>query len=521
MNNYPMGSGMRNHPRSHSQQNQEGFSRGVSREGDGRAVNDHAIDPSQPSRYQQYTPFGPSNLAPSYQYSNAPQHILQPSYNAQQFPQEHRLVFNSSRSPFAPHSESQPRSYVHGPAPNSNVMPQDMSLQYMHPYHGQTGPLPSMHNASPRHYMGAIPHEGFIQTSEFQPDLSASSSVSPIDTFGKRWQPIAGLAQPPPSGPSLSLTGNQTISPSTDQQRISTAALHSHRNTANSQADNSVAGSRPSTVEGTRFVVENEKTSRGQSRLPSEEPTVPWNDMSQPVSRPGSSSAAVSKDILRSEFCARQSQDSGLEKDAMNPSDLEGKGEQEEKMDHRKRKRNRTIRSCVPCHNHKRKCDRKRPCGRCTALGLTGSCVYEIDEQRDMNDPEVAETDRLRRRIAELELVVRELRQQRGASKAAMPSLPCPDVFTDDDDQDGKKRRVIVDRFARFEFDEAQAAQNSGRLVQLATTTSNQNIVPASVEGTQHQTPDHESIMEHGKTEMVQHSLEHEHGGFQDYKAEP
>jgi hypothetical protein len=24
-------------------------------------------------------------------------------------------------------------------------------------------------------------------------------------------------------------------------------------------------------------------------------------------------------------------------------------------MDHRKRKRNRTIRSCVPCHNHKRK----------------------------------------------------------------------------------------------------------------------------------------------------------------------
>lgn len=54
------------------------------------------------------------------------------------------------------------------------------------------------------------------------------------------------------------------------------------------------------------------------------------------------------------------------------------------KMDHRKRKRNRTIRSCVPCHNHKRKvsprrrmwlrkqCDRKRPCGRCTALGLVG-----------------------------------------------------------------------------------------------------------------------------------------------------
>jgi hypothetical protein len=70
--------------------------------------------------------------------------------------------------------------------------------------------------------------------------------------------------------------------------------------------------------------------------------------------------------------------------------------EDESKMDHRKRKRNRTIRSCVPCHNHKRKvsrlkniqltyqCDRKRPCGRCTALGLTGTCVYEVDDARDM-----------------------------------------------------------------------------------------------------------------------------------------
>lgn len=33
-------------------------------------------------------------------------------------------------------------------------------------------------------------------------------------------------------------------------------------------------------------------------------------------------------------------------------------GEDESKMDHRKRKRNRTIRSCVPCHNHKRKVSR-------------------------------------------------------------------------------------------------------------------------------------------------------------------
>lgn len=48
----------------------------------------------------------------------------------------------------------------------------------------------------------------------------------------------------------------------------------------------------------------------------------------------------------------------------------------EEPDDHRKRKRNRTIRSCVPCHNHKRKCDRKRPCSRCTALGLVSCRRY-------------------------------------------------------------------------------------------------------------------------------------------------
>ncbi len=35
--------------------------------------------------------------------------------------------------------------------------------------------------------------------------------------------------------------------------------------------------------------------------------------------------------------------------------DVKVEVEDEEKIDHRKRKRNRTIRSCVPCHNHKRK----------------------------------------------------------------------------------------------------------------------------------------------------------------------
>lgn len=35
--------------------------------------------------------------------------------------------------------------------------------------------------------------------------------------------------------------------------------------------------------------------------------------------------------------------------------EVEEEDADEEKIDHRKRKRNRTIRSCVPCHNHKRK----------------------------------------------------------------------------------------------------------------------------------------------------------------------
>ncbi|WWD17199.1 hypothetical protein CI109_101637 [Kwoniella shandongensis] len=156
----------------------------------------------------------------------------------------------------------------------------------------------------------------------------------------------------------------------------------------------------------------------------------------------------------------------------------EGEGEGDAKIDHRKRKRNRTIRSCVPCHNHKRKCDRKRPCGRCTALGLTGTCVYEIDEARDLNDPEVAETDRLRRRIAELEQVVRELRQRtpaRGVQTSNVPTAPVPrqiEIIIDDPaGEDGKKRSVIVDRFARFKLDEAKHAENQAAAAASGTGT--------------------------------------------------
>ncbi|KAL6303885.1 hypothetical protein BKA93DRAFT_734316 [Sparassis latifolia] len=78
--------------------------------------------------------------------------------------------------------------------------------------------------------------------------------------------------------------------------------------------------------------------------------------------------------------------------------------------DHRKRRRNRTTQSCLNCHTSKRKCDRKRPCQRCIQLGLTGLCVYEVDDPALRDDPNVDETTRLRNRIAELESLVRELR---------------------------------------------------------------------------------------------------------------
>ncbi|KAK7472830.1 hypothetical protein VKT23_000937 [Stygiomarasmius scandens] len=80
--------------------------------------------------------------------------------------------------------------------------------------------------------------------------------------------------------------------------------------------------------------------------------------------------------------------------------------------DHRKRRRNRTTQSCLNCHTSKRMCDRKRPaCARCTQLGLTGLCVYEVDDPNQRTDtPD--ENSRLLKRVAELEGVIRELKNK-------------------------------------------------------------------------------------------------------------
>ncbi|KAF8510507.1 hypothetical protein BU17DRAFT_55292, partial [Hysterangium stoloniferum] len=78
---------------------------------------------------------------------------------------------------------------------------------------------------------------------------------------------------------------------------------------------------------------------------------------------------------------------------------------------HRKRRRNRMRVSCLNCYASKRKCDRKRPCTRCIKHGLTGLCIYELDDPtaRQADYPNEDELTHLRNRIAELESVIREL----------------------------------------------------------------------------------------------------------------
>jgi len=110
----------------------------------------------------------------------------------------------------------------------------------------------------------------------------------------------------------------------------------------------------------------------------------------------------------------------------------------------------------------------------CTKLTKTGICqsVSSLTRSELINrsDPTIAESDRLKKRIAELEQVVRELRQKHvprqsqpaaaTTSTAGTASAPTPLITIDEPDkgQDSKKRRVIVDRFARFKIGEAALA---------------------------------------------------------------
>lgn len=134
-----------------------------------------------------------------------------------------------------------------------------------------------------------------------------------------------------------------------------------------------------------------------------------------------------------------------------------------------------------------------------------------------MNDPEVIETDRLRKRIAELEQVVRELRQKNPnrvsnappalsstttpAAASTVPFMSTPDI---DGENKGQKRRVIVDRFARFKIDEAAMAA----------------VASAAAAGNDHNTSPKSGDSRRSSTTYEGHPLDTV-TGKKDYKAEP
>ncbi|KAJ6464643.1 hypothetical protein C8R47DRAFT_1156019 [Mycena vitilis] len=95
-------------------------------------------------------------------------------------------------------------------------------------------------------------------------------------------------------------------------------------------------------------------------------------------------------------------------------------------VDHRKRRRNRTTQSCLNCHATKRMCDRKRPCcTRCLQLGISGNCVYEVDDPNRQAGKQ-AEGSRLMNRITELEGVIRELKNKPQTRQERSPRADSP-----------------------------------------------------------------------------------------------
>ncbi|OCB85176.1 hypothetical protein A7U60_g7802 [Sanghuangporus baumii] len=123
-----------------------------------------------------------------------------------------------------------------------------------------------------------------------------------------------------------------------------------------------------------------------------------------------------------------------------------------EQVDHRKRRRNRTTLSCLNCHSSKRMCDRRRPaCGRCTKLGLSGTCVYEVDDI-NRRDPAQDEVLLLKNRIAELEGFIREFKRKphprtitrRKRANSTSSSLPGSDNGGDSDSCQDSRHSVMT-----------------------------------------------------------------------------
>jgi len=81
---------------------------------------------------------------------------------------------------------------------------------------------------------------------------------------------------------------------------------------------------------------QNQGQGQGNEQISQSRRSTISNASDHNISRPTTSDALKVKDMVKIEPAMEEEED-------------------EEKLDHRKRKRNRTIRSCVPCHNHKRK----------------------------------------------------------------------------------------------------------------------------------------------------------------------
>lgn len=94
-------------------------------------------------------------------------------------------------------------------------------------------------------------------------------------------------------------------------------------------------------------------------------------------------------------------------------------------------------------------------------------CSGCADSHLHRDDPDQTENDHLRSRIAELEQVVRELRQK-GSGRAISSAGPS----SHDVEPANKKRKVIIDRFAKFRYDEAMRSANAPSGADLKTSTS-------------------------------------------------
>ncbi|WVQ72452.1 hypothetical protein IAR50_002004 [Cryptococcus sp. DSM 104548] len=435
----------------------------------------HGPEPGNPYAPPLHPPYRhhlstPQQLAPSYQIPSSQGPPLRPPYNSSLPVPE-----NSQQAYHYPHNTYLSAAHEYNNPQPRTALPQHATYtpQYFSPYASRPESLsPAQHSAHHRYTQtrqrpitpNDVPLTGGI------PPQIRPSSISPMEEMTNRWQTTPSRSDPFASSDKGG--ARHLSSPHSPRPEVSLVARHDQLVKQSPEESystrDSVSASRPGTSEGLRMTFAGD----APVRQTSDEPMLSWDEASQDPTRPTSSikGEAVGKGSLKPNTSAvpNEPPKGELSDDLLEVDGRDG----ESKLDHRKRKRNRVIRSCVQCHSHKRKCDRKRPCGRCIALGLTGNCVYEIGEQRDPNDPEVAEADRLRRRIAELEQVVRDLRQQKPSSaRAPVPGISATPASMGDD-SDGKKRRVIIDRYARFQLNDAQGAGNVARLVQNSASNA-------------------------------------------------